>query len=689
MSMMRERAEVLRPRTVLLLLVLAVLVTYAAGILAGGFHFDDLHHVRDNPSVRTLGNPLPFYGDASLWSGEPGNQMYRPTGMVVHALDFAAWKTLAGNGLHGPGWVLTNALLHAFVSFLVFLLGTRLGLSRLAAFLAALVMAMHPLHSEVVNYVSARSESTAAVFVILALLAHWKARTAVGRRRWAFTALAVLLSFMAMTCKETAATFFAAVVWMELVLADGGVGARIRTAALRGAVYVLPLVVYLLLRREMIGFATAPIVMHGAGGIDPQIGGHRTFSANLATQARAGVLYLQLWLRPLRLAADHDVGAVSTSVPAVAAAALLHVTLVAGALRELLRGKRLLPLAVGWAYIFVLPSTLIPLNVVMNEHRMYLPGIAVALLAGAALARVFQVLATERSRGLAIAATALPLCLFAVLAADRSLEWRDDATLWSSAAKRSPLSARAHMHVGAAYHLNAQSVSGEDAVSELDRALTSYARADELHPGWYDLQLNLGGAWLARGRQSQDDADFQRALDAYVAAGRIVGENKERPRFLQSAALTELRRYDDAVRILTEMDEADDDVTTIYDDAIARALRKKGDRAGAARHMARVIEIEEPIDRAEGLLTLGWWYFEDGDLSRSEQMLSRALAIGKRKGQFKPFLYIARFLNVVGQPGAGEFVDSAKKLGWRALPREVTWVEGGPTPGARTTLRKP
>ena len=39
-----------------------------------------------------------------------------------------------------------------------------------------------------------------------------------------------------------------------------------------------------------------------------------------------------------------------------------------------LRGRRLLPLCVAWFWIFLLPSVALPLNVVMNEHRLYLPG---------------------------------------------------------------------------------------------------------------------------------------------------------------------------------------------------------------------------------------------------------------------------------------------------------------------------
>ena len=61
-----------------------------------------------------------------------------------------------------------------------------------------------------------------------------------------------------------------------------------------------------------------------------------------------------------------------------------------------------------------------------------------------------------------------------------------------------------------------------------------------------------------------------------------------------------------------------------------------------------------------------------------------ALDIAKRTGAVKPYLYIARFLNVQGQSGAETFAESAIKLGWSAPPDEVLWVRGGATPGART-----
>ena len=70
--------------------------------------------------------------------------------------------------------------------------------------------------------------------------------------------------------------------------------------------------------------------------------------------------------------------------------------------------------------MFLAPSVGIPLNVVMNEHRMYLPMIAVALLSGAALARVAETLGARHGAVRAWAAMAVP---FACCRGSRGSSW--------------------------------------------------------------------------------------------------------------------------------------------------------------------------------------------------------------------------------------------------------------------------
>ncbi|MCE9637919.1 MAG: tetratricopeptide repeat protein [Planctomycetes bacterium] len=676
---------------VALLLVLAVLVTYLPAIFGAGFHFDDHHSFVQNENVRsaTFANLWRFFEDPTTWSAEPGNVMYRPLQVASYAIDYAVWN------YRPTGWVLTNALLHAAVAVLVWRLAARLGLSPLASFLGGLVFALHPANSEVVNYVSSRSESLAALLMLSALHAHLSARRATGAARAGLVVLTAAAYALSMTAKETPALFFAGVAWMELLLTPGGAVPRLKRAAGFGVIYLLAFGAIMLLRRTMLGVAVANVpLVTTAATADHLAGGQiSVFDNVLMVQSRVVVIYLQVLLRPAQLNVDYDISRAPVWTSAAVVALALHASVVGWAVREALRGRRLVPLCVGWFWLFIVPSVAFPLNVVMNEHRLYLPMIAVALFAGAALGRVAGIVSASRgtsletSRGFLTAG--LPLLLFIPLAVLRSREWRSDEVLWTAAVQRAPGSARAHMHLGAAYQSAQSALPASTAdTTLLDRAIAEYRISDSLHPNSYDTHLNLGNSFIERGRITHAPADFEAALEAFQLAGRIVGEHWYRPRFWQAQALAELERYDEALRIIRDLRDGDDSKTTLYDDAEARLLRRRGDKRGAEAPMLRVIGIEEPEGKVDGLLTLGTWRFEDGDVNGAREMLDRALKIANaRTDEFRPFLHAARMLQKLGYPGADKLVESAVRRGWTAEPDEVKWVQGGPTPGAMRGTR--
>jgi protein O-mannosyl-transferase len=661
-------------------LFLVALVVYLPAVLGGTFHYDDFHSIRDNEGVRTLANIPRFFQDPQLWSGEPGNAMYRPTLLVTYALDFALWQDRAS------GWLLTNAVVHALCVVLVHRLALRIGLSDVAAAFAGAVFALHPAISEVQNYVSSRSESVAALLMLGALHLHLSGRVATNARFAALTLGALALSFLALLSKETTAGFCVAVALFEWVRRRGG--ERETRGSGMAAVYAAGLVVALTLRALLVHHATADVALVGAPkGSDPRLGGSLSIVDNvLKVQSRVVVLYGQLLLKPVGLNIDHGVERLATWSAAAFASLAIHASIVAAAVASFLGGRRLLFLCVGWFWVFLAPSVAFPLNVVMNEHRLYLPMIAVALLAGAALARVAEVLASRRgsaSAGLAIAAA--PLLCFVPLIVQRSREWRDDETLWTTAVERSPESPLAHMHLGATWHLRAnETMEREERVRLLDAALAEYGTSAAMLPGWGDVQFNIGQARLTRGQATHDRADFEASLAALRRWGDIVGPDQPRPLMHQATAMAELGAVDGAIAIVRGLKSRDPSRTTLYDEQLARFLHRKGDKAGAADAMERVIALEEPLGRVDGLLTLGWWLFEDGDLERAESYLTRALTIARRTGDRRPPLYVARFLRLVGQgdsPTMDEMEKLARRFGWSAPAAEVAWVLGGPTPG--------
>jgi protein O-mannosyl-transferase len=680
-------------RLVSWLLVLVTLLACVPAIVSASFHFDDVHCITGNPAVRDLANLPRFFADAQLFSGETGNVMYRPAMMVTFAVDYAVWRYTAS------GWLLTNALIHAGVVVLTYRLALRLGLSELASLLGGAVFALHPVISEVQNYASSRSESLAALLVLAALHAYLSARAGTGGRRVAWLVATAAFAGLALMAKETAAGLFAAVALLEVLLTRGSIGVRLARAAVPAIIVFAVLAAELLVRRAMLGVAVADLhIATVAPDADPQYGAGRSVIGNLLTQSRVVVLYFKMLFVPTGLNVDHDVAIVDSVTPTVAVAIAVHAAIVACAFRAALRGARLLPLCVGWFYVFLAPSVAIPLNVVMNEHRLYLPMIAVALLSGAALARVAEALAARAGGARACAVIALPFTCFAALYAQRSFEWGDEETLWTVAVERSPHSAFAHMNLGAVWHEKAQDTYERDErVALLDRALECYERSKAIHPTRADLWVDIGNAWFTRGETLHRREDFEKALAAYDRFGELVGPDAPRTRLLRAAALTELGDTDQALSLVEAVKAEAKDDSPLYDTNLAHILHRKGDKAGAAAAMERVIARQEPKDEVDGLLDLGWWYFEDGvaearargfpaaqpTFTRAEGYLTRALTIAKRTHDKRPPLYIARFLTLLRQPGAEEFVLLAEspQFLWTAPPHEMKWVMGGATPG--------
>lgn len=723
------------PRALLaLLVVLAALATYIPAIDGGRFHYDDGHHVVNNPAVHVdpsaSGEPAAdasrterarypglagfsarvahLFTDPQTFSSERGVVMYRPVLMTSYAVDSSVHRGLT-SWLERPVslvrvFLTSNLLIHALVAVLVALLALRVGLPPIAALFAGLCMAVHPVFSEVVNYVSSRSESLAALWMLVAFHLHLSARARALPAAIPFAALAWIAALTATLAKETPALFCFAVAWFELVMRRDD----LRRGALRalgwGAFYGLALGVLLLLRKSMLDAAAIDVVGRFntvAADADPQTGGGRSILQNLLVQSRVVVLYLQFLIRPTGLSIDHSVAVTGDHTASTAVALLVHAGLFAGAARAWWRGVRLPLLVAGWFWLFLAPSVIVPLNVVMNEHRLYLPGIAVSLAVGAFLARVADALAARRAPDgdwrAPVALAALPFALFVSLAVHRSFEWHDDEVLWSSAVRQYPDSARARLHLGAVYQERAQLAPPDEQLVLVDRALDQYLVAERHHATWLNLQLNLANAWLLRARLTRADSDFEHALSACRAMGAIAGESTFRWRMLRAEILLAWKRYDEAEAQVRALDAEDDTTTPMYDELLSRILEAKGDLPGAQAAVERVLAICGPAERVEALLALGWWHMEaaiDGKRNGATQdeLLRHIGEAEKHIGQaheligpgklpnYRPKLYIARFLHYMGQPGVDEFMSGAAKMGWSRGERDVAWVRGGVTP---------
>ena len=455
--MYRDRA------TALGALALALGLAYGASF-GNSFHYDDFHSIVENPHIRSLERVPGYFTDPAAFSAMPERAMYRPLLLATFALNYAL------GGYAVAGYHLVNWLVHLGCAMLVYGLGCALGARPYPALAGALFFALHPINAEAVNYISSRSESLAALFSLAALLGyvHWRQRGT--GLLWAFS----LAAFSAAVFSKSVA------VGLPVALLAyerwGRAPEKPRHLWLYHAVCWVVVAGYMLLARSWLGASLAAPV--------------RGLGEQLATQAKAAAYYAQLIAVPVRLSVEHPF----TVAESWAAAPVLLAG--AGLVSALFLASRkpLLLLLGTWAVLPLLPASLMPLNVLVNEHRLYLPLAFLGVGLGLGMGR------WAGRRGSVLLLVALGLAT--ALCYGRSQVWRDELTLWTDAVRKAPGMYRAHLHLGGAL----------EEVGRTAQALSRYDRALALAPDMAEVHYNRGNALVKLKRPTDAGAAYQQAL---------------------------------------------------------------------------------------------------------------------------------------------------------------------------------
>jgi Flp pilus assembly protein TadD len=478
----------LRRLTWLLPLLLGALAYVDA--LWGGFHFDDAHAIVENPAIRSLGNLGRFFTDATTFSVLPQNQSYRPLLLVTYAL------TSALAGLRPAAFLAVNLAVHlacvalflALLRRLARLLGRAEGDGLLL--LAASVFAVHPIFSECIDYVSARSESLCAAFTLGAAVLYLRSRE---ERRTGPLALAAAAMACATLVKTVTCTLPLVLLAFEVAAAQRD---RPRRVAGRLAWILAPALGGLVLVAKM----TPALAIRSASSFAPL----EYFRSELP----AILHYLAIFAWPVGQSADPAYpAAASFAEPRVALAALVLLGALAFAVQALLRRRRVaLALSVSWFLAFILPSSsFFPLAELVNEHRPYLaalafcPWLAAALLHGTGRLLALDGPAARRA-GLVAAAGAL--VLLGALTVARNRVWRSEEALWADVVAKAPGSARAQMNHGLALMAQGRFAEAEPRLREAVRLAPSYPYA----------YVNLAQLALAQGHHQEGRALLDRAV---------------------------------------------------------------------------------------------------------------------------------------------------------------------------------
>jgi protein O-mannosyl-transferase len=442
----------------------------------GDFVWDDLNLIQQNPDLQPGGS----LGHLITSPIEPGASVYRPLSMATF------WIQAQLTGLSVPGLRLANVALHAGVAVALVALLLRLGVSTLAALLAAAVFLVHPSITEPVMWLNGRHDTLGALLALGALLL-WipRAGEVPSPRR---TAGAAALAALALLCKET---YVVLPLLAALDEARRAVAARPASDRLRGlALIAAPVPAYFLLR----------------AALDIPGGGLAGVSIPALLQAWGTVLGRYA----LQILGLSNGPTVETFVPWPPLRAALVLALVAGgavalavAFRRGARDAGLALLGLAWFALSFLPAALaIAIAGQYANRYAYFPLIGAILALAAGLDRALPLVSSGTIRKAAATAAALLVTWLGFRTSAQAARWAHEETLFVADVLRLPGDGRPLFHL--AVDVQRRQGCGE--------ALALFGRATQLAPDYVRAWHNLAGCLIRQGRFAEAVEPARRAV---------------------------------------------------------------------------------------------------------------------------------------------------------------------------------
>ncbi|MFZ2949060.1 MAG: tetratricopeptide repeat protein [Desulfuromonadaceae bacterium] len=547
-----------------ILLIIALGLAIYANTFRVPFLFDDIPCIAQNSA-------LGAYFDSSV----PDRQRY--AGMdpdIINSMQLRSvtYLTFALNyRIHGfdvAGYHAVNLLIHLATAVLVYLLMVSILMTpfflthvagrtyhRTLPLTVALLFVCHPVQASAVTYITQRFTSLAALLYLLSLLLYLKSRmTEGGKLRMIFLAGSVSTAILGMYTKEILFTLPAVAIVCELLFLRGSFGTRMKSLApLLCTMLIIPI--------NTLSNADA------AGGIM----NHLDDSINLAnltgvsqwdyfcTQLRVIITYLRLLVLPVNLHIDYDYPRYrSIMAPPVLVSALFLVCIALSGGWAYLRSRtdspsapaeRLFAFGVAWFFITIsMSSSIIPLDDMIFEYRLYLPSTGF-FLAVAALV----LLARQRLEGegvlagrMAAAGMVMVTVSLAIATVSRNHVWRSTISFWEDNVAKAPRKSRPHYNLGTAYvyghripdaisqyreavrlaptrlsqHISWYNIARcQEELGKLDEAFVAYEKALQIKPYDYETVMHYGQllATVGRWSESQQQSEIAESLRTRIS----------------------------------------------------------------------------------------------------------------------------------------------------------------------------
>ncbi|CAL1546804.1 unnamed protein product [Lymnaea stagnalis] len=502
-----------------ILLCTAVALIYH-NVIWCGFVFDDMSAIVENKDLRPS---TPFF-DLFLndfWGTpmhkEKSHKSYRPLCVATFRLNY-----LLGE-LDPVGYHLLNVVLHAAVCVL-FMRVCKMFMSELTSFLAALLFAVHPVHTEAVTGVVGRAEALSSIFFLSAFISYAKSTGYRKKTKWSPLFVTVALVTIAMLCKEQGITVIGVccvyeifivqrstiqelwAIFRSLLSTKSGLPDWLKTSLIRGGFLVFSTTFLLFARIKVMG-AQLPVFTNfdNPASTSPTPARQLTFNYLLSVNA-------WLLLNPSELCCDWTMGTIKViqsvlDVRNLCTVAFYAVLVALGTYAVSQQTQRSRTVAMSLA-VLVLPfipasNLFFPVGFVVAERILYTPSFGFCML----VALGFQVLKENASskKFLLDALLAFLLVSHGAKTYLRNFDWESEYTIFRAGLKVNQENAKLFNNVGHAL----------EKVHNFSEALDYFEKAASVQPDDIGAHINVGRTYVNLNLSKSAELAYHRAISLF------------------------------------------------------------------------------------------------------------------------------------------------------------------------------
>uniref|UniRef100_A0AAY4CI37 Protein O-mannosyl-transferase TMTC3 n=1 Tax=Denticeps clupeoides TaxID=299321 RepID=A0AAY4CI37_9TELE len=507
-----------------ILLLTGLVVCCYWNSLSCGFVFDDVSAILDNKDLRPS-TPLQNLFLNDFWgtpmSEERSHKSYRPLTVLTFRLNY--WFS----ELSAASYHFLNVGLHAVVCVL-FLRVCRLFLDRTSSLVAALLFAVHPIHTEAVTGVVGRAELLSSIFLLAAFLAYTKSKGPDHSIVWTPIAATVILVAVATLCKEQGITVVG--IWVSVfpdlsftlpMLMDtmvqvfrgkDGFPCTVLRTLLKLIVLVISTLLLVIVRVQVIQ-SQLPVFTRFDNPAAVSSTPTRQLTFNYLLPVNAWLL-----LNPSELCCDWTMGTiplVETLLDFRNLATLAFYSLLGVLTYHSLQHGHISAKAVIMALsLIVLPfipasNLFFPVGFVVAERVLYVPSMGYCVL----VAHGFRSLSSRgKLKKISWLLMGVLLTTHAVKTFSRNWDWESEYTLFTSAIKVNKNNAKLWNNVGHALENQ----------HNYESALKYFLQATRVQPDDIGAHMNVGRTYknLNRSREAEDSYLIAKSLMPQIIPGK-------------------------------------------------------------------------------------------------------------------------------------------------------------------------